>query len=57
MNRKALVMEDGPMIEAQEQYLFGADFRSLRPVLLPFDAAAARARRVMDRFAADSTVQ
>jgi vanillate O-demethylase monooxygenase subunit len=54
MNRKALVTEDGPMIEAQEQYLFGADFRSLRPVLLPFDSAAARARRVMDKHNAAS---
>lgn len=57
MNRKALVTEDGPMIEAQEGYLFGADFRALQPVLLPFDAAAARARRVMDKFGAASTAQ
>jgi vanillate O-demethylase monooxygenase subunit len=54
MNRKALVLEDGPMIEAQEEYLYGQEFRTLRPLLLPFDAAAVRARRVMEKFSANA---
>jgi vanillate O-demethylase monooxygenase subunit len=48
MNIKALHTEDCPMIEAQQNYLFGNAFRELRPVLLSFDLAAIRARRVMD---------
>lgn len=54
MNLKALVSEDGPMIEAQEQYLFGKDFRALKPLLMPFDVAAARARRVMEKLSANA---
>lgn len=48
MNIKALHAEDCPMIESQQQYLFDSDFRELDPVLLPFDLAAIRARRVMN---------
>ncbi|MRW89793.1 Rieske 2Fe-2S domain-containing protein [Duganella sp. FT80W] len=40
--------EDLPMLEAQQQMMNGADFWSLKPVLLPGDAAAVRARRVLD---------
>lgn len=41
--------EDKPMIEAQARNLDGADFESLRPMLLSMDGAAARARQVLAR--------
>lgn len=41
--------EDLPMLEAQQKMLGNADFWTLRPVLLPSDAAAIRARRVLDK--------
>jgi len=40
--------EDLPMLEAQQQMMGDADFWSLKPVLLPGDAGAIRARRVLD---------
>lgn len=40
--------EDLPMLEAQQRSLKDKEFWSLKPVLLPGDAAAVRARRVMD---------
>ncbi|MDN3219641.1 aromatic ring-hydroxylating dioxygenase subunit alpha [Pseudomonas nunensis] len=40
--------EDAPMLEAQQQVIGDADFWSLKPVLLVGDAAAVRARRVLD---------
>ncbi|SFA92470.1 vanillate O-demethylase monooxygenase subunit [Pseudomonas sp. NFIX10] len=40
--------EDAPMLEAQQQVIGDADFWSLKPVLLSGDAAAVRARRVLD---------
>lgn len=45
--------EDLPMLEAQQQMIGDADFWSLKPVLLPGDAAAVRARRVLDKLIAD----
>lgn len=46
--------EDKPMIEAVQQRMRGADLWSLKPVLLPGDAAAVRARRVLQaRIAAE----
>ncbi|WP_454806046.1 aromatic ring-hydroxylating dioxygenase subunit alpha [Paraburkholderia fungorum] len=41
--------EDLPMLEAQQKSMRGSEFWSLKPVLLPGDAAAVRARRVMDK--------
>jgi phenylpropionate dioxygenase-like ring-hydroxylating dioxygenase large terminal subunit len=43
--RHAFMNEDKPMLEAQQRHMGGADFWSLRPVLLPGDAAAIRVRR------------
>jgi vanillate O-demethylase monooxygenase subunit len=40
--------EDLPMLEAQQLAMGDSDFWSLKPVLLPGDAGAVRARRVLD---------
>lgn len=44
--------EDLPMLEAQQRAMGTADFWSLKPVLLAGDAAAVRARRLLDRLIA-----
>jgi phenylpropionate dioxygenase-like ring-hydroxylating dioxygenase large terminal subunit len=41
--------EDLPMLEAQQQSIGNSDFDALKPVLLPGDAAAARARRTLQK--------
>jgi vanillate O-demethylase monooxygenase subunit len=41
--------EDLPMLEAVQHAMDGNDFWALRPVILPGDAAAVRARRVLDK--------
>jgi len=43
--RHAFMNEDKPMLEAQQRRMGEADFWSLRPVVLPGDAAAIRVRR------------
>jgi phenylpropionate dioxygenase-like ring-hydroxylating dioxygenase large terminal subunit len=43
--------EDKPMLEAQQRSMGGANFWSLRPVLLPHDAAAVRVRRKLEAMA------
>lgn len=45
--------EDMPMVEAVAQSMEGADFWSLRPMILPGDAGAVRARRVLDKMIRD----
>ncbi len=45
--------EDLPMLEAQQRMIGDADFWSLKPILLPGDAAAIRARRVLDKLITD----
>ncbi|TDY15496.1 vanillate O-demethylase monooxygenase subunit [Paraburkholderia sp. BL6665CI2N2] len=45
--------EDLPMLEAQQNMIGESEFWSLRPVLLPGDAAAVRARRALDKLIAD----
>lgn len=45
--------EDLPMLEAQQTMMGDAEFWSLKPVLLTGDAAAVRARRVLDKLIAD----
>lgn len=45
--QKAFETEDGPMIEAQAQYMDGQTLEALKPVLLPTDSASLRARRVL----------
>lgn len=47
--------EDLPMLEAQQRSMGEAGFWSLKPVLLPSDAAAVRARRVLDALIAAET--
>ena len=39
--------EDKPMLEAQQRAIGDAELMSLKPVLLPTDAGAVRARRVL----------
>ncbi|NIF82693.1 aromatic ring-hydroxylating dioxygenase subunit alpha [Comamonas sp. Tr-654] len=46
--REPFEREDLPMLEAQQQSLGDNDFWSLKPILLPGDAAAVRTRRVLD---------
>ena len=41
--------EDLPMLEAQQQALGGREFWSARPLMLPIDGGAMRARRIMER--------
>ncbi|QCP52312.1 aromatic ring-hydroxylating dioxygenase subunit alpha [Trinickia violacea] len=41
--------EDLPMLEAQQKSLGDSDFWAAQPALLPIDAGAIRARRVMER--------
>jgi phenylpropionate dioxygenase-like ring-hydroxylating dioxygenase large terminal subunit len=45
----AFEYQDKPVIEAQQHSIGDQDLMSLRPVLLPGDAAAARARRVLQK--------
>lgn len=49
MIQAAFENEDEPMIEAQYRKMDGQPFDSLRPVLLPTDAATVRARRIVQR--------
>jgi phenylpropionate dioxygenase-like ring-hydroxylating dioxygenase large terminal subunit len=44
--------EDLPVVEAQQEMIGDADFMSLDPVLLPGDAGAGRARRILARMIA-----
>lgn len=44
--------EDLPVVEAQQEMIGDADFMSLNPVLLPSDAGAGRARRVLAKLIA-----
>jgi len=44
--------EDGPMLEDVAKVMNGAEFWALKPVLLPSDAAAVRARRVLSKLIA-----
>lgn len=46
--RRPFESEDLPMLEAQQKAMGDADFWSLKPVLLAGDAAAVRARRMLD---------
>lgn len=45
----AFEQQDKPIIEAQQANIGSVDLMSLRPVLLPGDAAAVRARRVLQK--------
>jgi len=45
--------EDLPMLQAQQAAMGSEEFWDLKPVLLPSDAAAVRARRVLDKLLKD----
>jgi vanillate O-demethylase monooxygenase subunit len=47
--RRPFETEDLPMLEAQQRMMGSDDFWGLKPVLLSGDAAAVRARRVLDQ--------
>lgn len=47
--RRAFLTEDNPMIEAVDERMDGADFWSMRPVILPNDKAAIRVRRRLQK--------
>ena len=48
--------EDKPIIEAQQRTIGTGEFDAMRPVLLSIDAAAVKARRVLQkRLAAERT--
>lgn len=47
--RHAFEKEDEPMIEAVAEYMGTPDLMSLKPVLLPSDAAAVRVRRLLQQ--------
>jgi vanillate O-demethylase monooxygenase subunit len=49
--------EDIPMLEAQQRMIGERDFWSLRPAMLPIDAGAVHARRIMERLIADEARQ
>jgi len=45
----AFESEDAPMLEACSETMNGADFWASKPVVLPYDSAAVRARRIIQR--------
>jgi vanillate O-demethylase monooxygenase subunit len=47
--RQPFVEEDLPMLEAQQKAMDGRDFWDMRPILLAGDAAAIRARRILEK--------
>lgn len=47
--RQPFVEEDMPMLEAQQRAIGGRDFWDMRPILLAGDAAAIRARRILEK--------
>jgi vanillate O-demethylase monooxygenase subunit len=44
----AFVHEDGPMVEQVQRNMRGRTFTEMRPLILPFDEGAVRARRLLD---------
>jgi phenylpropionate dioxygenase-like ring-hydroxylating dioxygenase large terminal subunit len=50
--RHAFSQQDKPMLEAQQARIGGAEFWSLKPVLLPGDAGAVRVRRKLQQLVA-----
>jgi phenylpropionate dioxygenase-like ring-hydroxylating dioxygenase large terminal subunit len=49
----AFATEDRPMIEAQQRLMAGKSLEELRPVMLPSDTAAGRARQILDKMLAE----
>lgn len=48
-------LEDKPMVEGQQQLMGTDDLWSLKPILLPGDAGAVRARRMLERLIKEET--
>ncbi len=46
---QAFEIEDAPMLEACEDSMEGGDFWKLKPLILPYDGAAIRARHILRR--------
>lgn len=55
--REPFEREDLPMLEAQQRALGELDFWSMKPILLAGDAAAVRARRVLQQLIKDEQAQ
>jgi phenylpropionate dioxygenase-like ring-hydroxylating dioxygenase large terminal subunit len=53
---QAFMGEDKPMVEAQQNRMAGAEFWSLKPILLKIDAAAVKVRRRLDKMIADEAM-
>lgn len=53
----AFTQQDKPMLEAQQRVIGGAEFWSLKPVLLPSDAGSVRVRRKLDQLVASEQVR
>lgn len=49
MQYHPVATQDSPMLEAVQNRMSGNDFWSMRPVLLPVDAAPVKVRRIMER--------
>jgi phenylpropionate dioxygenase-like ring-hydroxylating dioxygenase large terminal subunit len=54
--RGPFVTEDLPVVEGQQEMIGTADFMSLKPVLLPGDAAAVKARRILEKLIVEEEV-
>jgi vanillate O-demethylase monooxygenase subunit len=54
---RAFTTEDEPMISRVSENMNGAEFWSLKPAILPGDAAALRARRVLAELISAETGQ
>jgi phenylpropionate dioxygenase-like ring-hydroxylating dioxygenase large terminal subunit len=55
--QRTFVTEDEPMIARVAENMGGAEFWSLRPAILPGDAAALRARRMLEELIANEVAQ
>ena len=55
METQAFEQEDKPMLEKQQHRMGTDDLWSLKPVMLPIDAAAVRVRRKLDAMIAAET--
>ncbi|MDF8332522.1 aromatic ring-hydroxylating dioxygenase subunit alpha [Novosphingobium cyanobacteriorum] len=57
MARRVFLEEDEPMIRAQQEAMKGRDFWEMRPVIMPSDAAAIRARRKLMQMRRDEAIE
>lgn len=57
MARRVFLEEDEPMIRAQQEAMKGRDFWEMRPVIMPSDAAAIRARRKLMQMRREEAIE